>query len=67
MPVGNKIALSSFAFEDFKLPVLVINLSSAEDVFPSIARLPAGRTHNTFQTRARLVLEEYRLFFYGQN
>lgn len=68
MPAGNKVALSSFVFEDFSPPVFVINLSSAEDIFPSIVRLPTQRTSNLFQTKAtRLILEEYRLFVYGQN
>jgi hypothetical protein len=68
MPSGNKIAVSNFTFEDFRPPVFVINLLSAEDVFPCIARLPAQWTSNLFQAKAtRWVLEEYRLFVYGQN
>ena len=68
MAAGNKIALSSFAFEDFKPPIFVVNLKSAEDIFPSVAWLPAQWRSNLFQEKTtRLVLEEYRLFAYGQN
>ena len=68
MAAGNKIALSSFVFEDFSLPIFVVKLASAEDIFPSIARLPAEWTSYLFLTKTtRVVLEEYRLFAYGQN
>ena len=68
MPAGNPIALSSFAFEDFRPPVFVINLSSPEDIFPSITRLSTQWTTDSFQNRTtQLVLNEHRLFAYEQN
>jgi hypothetical protein len=68
MAAGNKIALSSFVFEDFKPPVFVVNLLSTEDIFPSVAWLPAQWGSNLFQAKStRLVLEEFRLFVYEQN
>jgi hypothetical protein len=68
MAAGNKIVLSSFAYEGFRLPVFVVKLASAEDIFPSVARLPAEWASYLFLTKTtRVVLEEYRLFAYGQN
>jgi hypothetical protein len=68
MPAGNQIALSSFAFEDFRPPVFAINLSLAEDIFPSITRLPTQWTTNSFQARTtQLVFVKHRLFAYEQN
>jgi hypothetical protein len=67
MQAGNKITLSSFTFEDFRLPVFVINLSSAEDVFPLVT-LPAQRTSGPLRARtAQLILEDFQLLVYGQN
>jgi hypothetical protein len=67
MPMGNKITLSSFAFEDFRLPVFVRDLSLAEDVFPSL-NLSAQRTSSSLQARAaQLILEDFQLLVYGQN
>lgn len=68
MAAGNKIVLSSFSFEDFRPPIFAIDLSLAEDIFPSIVRLSTPWTSDLFRSKAtRLVLEEYRLFVYGQN
>jgi len=64
---GNKITLNSFTFEDFGVPVFVINLFLAEDFFPAIA-LPAQRTSGSLRARtAQLILEEFQLLVYGQN
>jgi hypothetical protein len=67
MPTGNKIALSSFAFEDFRLTVFVRDLSLAEEVFPSVA-LPAQRASGSLRAKAaQLILEDFQLLVYGQN
>jgi hypothetical protein len=66
MLARNKIAVGCFVYEDFKLPVFVVNPSLTEDIFPSITgfsrrwisdRVPAKKGPTFFKSSCQRAYE----------
>jgi hypothetical protein len=64
--MNRKITMDSFAFEDFALPVFVMDLSLAEEIFPSITWFSCRRKKARGKA-SRIVFKEPRKPMYESN